>query len=343
MPSQTWQIAVDLLFPNHFPMQEVDGVAQLPEQLDPQSRIPRQSRDLGDAIVFIAPGESSRVPGVEEDLRWEVATLTVRLKNGVKDASNAIDAAMPYLDSTVETLSFQMQCPLPIQRLEAIDLSGLPVVGESRALETWTGFATPTFRPMSVPMGSVVGRLVPDLAVELDSEDRRANRALDWYLKALSARFEADHFIFLWIAVEILAADSGLTVTEPYRPRCGHTISFCPECDAPTTKVVQGPSIRRFLTEGFGIEGAIAKRLWDARQMLHGAHAFDSKVMFKLPELSQHLRAVLVTALKPRLGLSEEEPPYAIPTGISISPHMGLFGTREVTEDDLYPLGKADS
>lgn len=340
MAARTWQIAVDVLFPNDFPADIVDGAPQLPDRLEPQSRIPTQSRDLGDATVFIGPGESNRVPAVEGDLRLAVAVLTVRLENDVEDATAAVDAATPYLDRIMETLSFQMQFALQIQRLEVIDLSGSAAVGDTREVFIWSGFATPTFRPTSVPMQSLVGRRIPDLAVDLDPADRRANRALDWYLKALSAAFEADHFIFLWIATEILAADSDLNVSEPYRgPECGHVIQRCPQCDALTTKLVQGASMRRFLTEGFDVDEDTAKRLWVARQMLHGAHDFDSRVMVELPELSQHLRAVVVAALKPRLGLPDQGPPFAGPRGLSISPFAGVGGTREITQSDLTPLG----
>ena len=189
-------------------------------------------------------------------------------------------------------------------------------------------------------MQSLVGRLVPDLSIDLDPTDQKANRALDWYLKALTAAFEADHFIFLWIATEILAGDSDLKVSEPYRgPECGHVISHCPHCNAATTKPVQGASMRRFLTEGFGVDADMASRLWTARQMLHGRHDFDSKVMSELPELSQRLRAVVVAAFKPRLGIPDGEPPFAAPTGTSILPIAGLEGARAVNQSDLTPLG----
>jgi hypothetical protein len=154
------------------------------------------------------------------------------------------------------------------------------------------------------------------------------------------APFEADHFIFLWIASEILAADSDLKVSEPYRgPACGHVIAECPECRAPTTKPVQGQSMKRWLTEGFGVDEDLAQRIWKTRQMLHGAFAFESTVMDELPELAQCLRAVVVTEVKRRLRVPEDEPPYAAPTGLSISPYMGVGGRSRVSERDLNPLG----
>jgi hypothetical protein len=116
-------------------------------------------------------------------------------------------------------------------------------------------------------------------------------------------------------------------------------IAECPACDAPTTKPVQGLSMKRWLTEGFGVDEDVAKRIWEARQMLHGALAFDSTTMDELPELAQWLRAVLVTELKRRLRVPEHEPPFAAPTGPAISPHMGLSGRAKVSERDLNPLG----
>jgi hypothetical protein len=337
--TKTWQITADVLFPNQLTFGVVDGPPQVGDRLQPQSRIPTQQRDFAGATAFIRPGDSQRVPAVETDLRWAVAALTVRVESDAEDAAAAADAAVPYLDRVLEALSFQMQFSLQIQGLEGIDLTGPPAVGDEREFFRWSGFATPTFRPASVPMQSLIGRRIPDLMVDLDPADQRANRALDWYLKALTAQFEADHFIFLWIAAEILTADSDLKVSEPYLgPACGHVISHCPQCDAETTKPVQGASIRRFFTEGFGVDENIAKRLWRARQMLHGAYDFDSKVMNELAELSQHLRAVVVAALKPRIGIPDPEPPFAASTGLSISPFMGVGGTRKVTQSDLTPL-----
>lgn len=339
MAARTHQITANVVFPNEVAIPIVDGVPQFPDKLEPTSRIPTQTRDVGRATVFIRPGDAAHVPAVEHDLRLAVADVVVRLESDTEDLNAAVQAAVPYLDRVLESLSFQMQFALQIQGLEAVDLTGPPAVGDRRDYVRWSGYATPTFRPTAVPMESLLGRTIPDLDVDLDPSDRRANRALDWYLKALTAGFEADHFIFLWIATEILAADSDLKVSEPYRgPACRHLIADCPECGAPTTKPVWGASAKRFLTEGFGVDADIARRLWAARQMLHGAHDFDSQVMAELAELSQHLRAVVIAALKPRLGIPHDEPPFALPTGLSVVPFAGVGGTCEITERDLAPL-----
>jgi hypothetical protein len=342
MGARTWQVTADVVFPNHFAVDiDEQGEPQFPEHLEPQSRIPTAQREIGGASVFIYEGDRQlMLPHVRDDHRFSLGQLVVRLDTDAEDPLAATQEAVSVVDRVVESLSFQMQTALEIHGVRAIDLTGSPVVGEVRDFGQWSGFATPTFRPTSVPMESLVGRLVPDLGVDLDPGDARANRALDWYLKALTARFEADHFIFLWIACEILAADSELKVSEPYRgPACGHVIAECPACGAPTTKPVQGQSMKRWLTEGFGVDEEVAERIWKARQMLHGAFAFDSTRMDELPELTQWLRAVVVTELKRRLRLSEEEPPFAAPTGLSLSPHAGVSGSARLSERDLNPLG----
>jgi hypothetical protein len=339
---KTWQVTAEVLFPNEFPIEVVEGAPRPAEVLEPKSRIPAQQRELDGFTVFIRPGDPQRVPGAEGDIRVAVASLTARMESEAQTPTAAAEAAMPLLDRILESLSFQMQCALQIDALGVVDMTGEPAVGDMRALARWSGFPRPTFQLTAVPTESLVSRRVPDLTIDLDPTDEKANRALDWYLKALTARFEADHFIFLWIATDILAGDSDLKVREPFRGRCGHVIAQCPECEISTEKPVQGPSVKRFLTEGFGMDTDVAARIWEARQMLHGRHEFDSKVMQQLSELSQHLRAVVVAALKPRLGIPDDEPPFVATTGPSILPIAGLEGERPITQDDLTPLDKRE-
>jgi hypothetical protein len=341
MDVRTWQVTADVVFPNHLPVGiDAEGKPQWPQQLIPQSRIPAAHRQMDGADVFVYEGDKESIPQIRDDLRFALGQVAIRLESGADDPTSAIQEAAPFIDRVLESLSFQTQTALQIHSVRAIDLTGEPAVGDERACGEWSGFATPTFRATSVPMQSLVGRIVPDVNFDLDPNDAQANRALDWYLKALTAPFEADDFIFLWIACEILAADSDIKVSEPYRgPACGHVIGECPQCRAPTTKPVQGASMKRWLTEGFSVDEEVAKRLWKARQVLHGAHAFDSTIMDDLPELSQWLRAVVVAEVKRRLGVPDDEPPFAAPKGLTVSPSMGLEGTAKVSESDLNPLG----
>jgi hypothetical protein len=242
MDQRTWQVTAQVIFPTHIPMDiDSEGQAQLPSQLKPVSRIPKSYRELDGTRIFLRESENQQFL---DDFRYSVGELIVRLDSSGADPISAVQVASPIIDRVLESLSFQMQSALPIAALGVIELTGSPMVGEERPCAQWSGFATPTFRPASIPMESLVGRIIPDIDIDLDPEDPRANRALDWYLKSLTANFETDQFIFLWIACEILAADSGLEVREPYRvPKCRHEITACPQCGASTEARVQGPSM----------------------------------------------------------------------------------------------------
>ena len=247
--TRTWHVTVDVVFPNHFAL-EVDDAGRVrpPQQLTPQSRIPVGRRQLGGADVFVYKGEKQTAPpSVRDDLRFSLGHVSVRLVSAAPGPFAAIQEAVPIFDLVLESMSFQMQAPLQIVGADAIDLSGTPAVGEDREFGQWSGLTLPTFRPTALPMQSLSGRVLPDLDLDLPPSDRRANRALDWYLKALVAPYEADHFIFLWIACEVLAADSDFAVSGPYRGPCGHDIQTCPDCGAATTRHIQGPSMERWL------------------------------------------------------------------------------------------------
>jgi hypothetical protein len=56
MAAWTGQITADMVFPNELAIPIVDGVPQFPEKLEPKSRIPTQTRDVGGATVYIRPG-----------------------------------------------------------------------------------------------------------------------------------------------------------------------------------------------------------------------------------------------------------------------------------------------
>jgi hypothetical protein len=343
--TRTWQVTADVVFPNHLAVEiDVAGLPRPPQQLTPQSRIPCGRRQIGGADAFVYEVDKQTAPPwVRDDLRLSLGRIAVRLDSAAPDPFAAIEEAISILDCLLESISFQMQVSLQIRGAYAIDLSGSPAVGEDREFGQWSGLTLPTFRPTYIPTESLSGRLVPDLDLDLDPSDQRANRALDWYRKALVAPYEADHFIFLWIACEVLAADSDLKVSGPYRGPCGHEIEACPhpDCGAPTVRPIQGPSMKRWLVDGFGVSADIADLAWKTRQMLHGADAFSSGVVDRLPELNQWLRHVVVLELKSRFGMPTNEPPIATPVGLAISPHVGVSGTRKVTQEHLTPIVEA--
>jgi hypothetical protein len=330
-------VTAQVIFPNELGGTSAPG-GGLPTQLTPKSRVPTGRWQIDDADVFIYEADKGSLPQIRDDLRFGLGEIAVRRDSAVLEPLAAAQEAVPILDRVLESMSFQMQIALQVQGVRAIDVTGTPSVGDERECGQWSGLALPTFRPTSVPMGSLIGRLIPEPGLDLDPADTRAHRALDWYLKALAAQYEADHFIFLWTACEILAVDSDHAVEAPYKGRCGHIIERCPDCGSSTTRPVQGPSMKRWLTERFGMSGELADQVWKARQILHGAHTFQSAVIEELPELNQWLRHAVVTELKARLGVAADGPPLVAPTELTISPYMGVGGSSQVTERDVRPV-----
>jgi hypothetical protein len=84
-----------------------------------------------------------------------------------------------------------------------------------------------------------------------------------------------------------------------------------------------------------GVEEEAARRLWNARQVMHGARQLDSGVMNDLPELSQFLRAAVNGSLKEALGIPPDGPPLVEARKFSILPHTSLYGSRAILATDL--------
>lgn len=183
-------------------------------------------------------------------------------------------------------------------------------------------------------MGDVT-ELMPSLGLSFRELNDRERAAVDWYLKSIAAPMQMDRFIFLWISAEILWTLSDVSVEGPYRADCGHEIPDCPICGRSTSRQMRGRSIQRFLVESLGMDSDIARALWRARQVLHGAEHFDSELIGRLDELTQHLRAGVNQALKESLDIAPKDPPHVAVGQTSILPHVGLLGAREVTDDDL--------
>lgn len=334
MPNRTWHLNTLVLFPNDFPIPIGDGgEMQLPEQLVPVSRIPDEQVEIQGVHVRIR--EAAHQLPVDAALQFSTAEIVVRIEGEIETPEGAVSHGAPVLDEVLESLSFQMQFGMHTSSLDVLDMTGNPEVGELREHSTNGDFATPTFGRTAIPVQSLVGRQIPSLGVSLDRENRKVNRALDWYLKALSSRFETDHFICLWIACDLLAGEDATDVKAPYLTRCQHEITNCPECDEPIDRRVQGPTIKQWLVNEFGIEQSLANKIWDTRQILHGREAFDQNTIARLPSLNQTLRFVVVSALKAKLRLPAEEPPFVAPDGLTIIPGFGLVGQREVNENDL--------
>jgi hypothetical protein len=327
---RSWRVEAIMAFPTEIPLAPGGG---LPERIEPQSRVPSQTHDVCGTRVGLRPATDAEAEHREQHPNFSWGTMIAEVT--APEAAVAYERAVDAMEAVVESLSFQIQSPLQIHGIEAIDVTPPVEVGDDREFGQLTGYPLRRFRPASLQMTGVWTQVVPDLGVELATLDRRQRAALDWYLKALAAPYQVDQFMFFWIALEILSDLSPVKVEGPLIARCQHEIAQCPTCGKPTTRVVQGASRQRYLMEGFGIPEQLARELWKTRQILHGAEEFDSSVMDRLAELSQVLRAVVNAAIKDALGLPPDAPPIVQYGQTAISPHMGLGGTRRVEQSDL--------
>jgi hypothetical protein len=82
----------------------------------------------------------------------------------------------------------------------------------------------------------------------------------------------------------------------------------------------------------------MAREIWEARQIMHGAKHFDSSIMDRLADLSQVLRSVVNQALKVALDIDAHEPPLVGFGALSIMPNMAMGGTSKVDANDIAAL-----
>ena len=71
-----------------------------------------------------------------------------------------------------------------------------------------------------------------------------------WYLKAIATYYAVDRFIALWIALEILCTVDDVSVRQPVRLNCQHTLDQCPQCGKPTLRAVKGEALNLRLNLG---------------------------------------------------------------------------------------------
>jgi hypothetical protein len=284
-------------------------------------------------VVLRKPWKNFTVTGISDGLRTDLVELAFR----VPAISNkeAIELTTPTLDLIIDDISFQMQAPLKVYELEVIDVTPPVAVGEHRESILYP-----------VPNGYdqyKLSRSVSMVAMETVSLIRLRNSysifsqsaqdALDWYIKALHAQYDVDRFIFYWIAFEILYRELGEKVEEPTRLRCQHEIVACSQCGKSTSQVRQAASAQKYMAT-FGIDTQTAKKLWDMRQLVHGAKSFRPEKLIELATLTQILRYITLTALKyaqGKLGIDAPNVEFDAPN----MAFQALGGGRSINEGDL--------
>lgn len=273
-------------------------------------------------------------PGLPPQLAGaQVADLSLWID--AHDARDALDAATPLLEDLVDGLTFQLQRPITPVQLEVIDVTLPAVPGDERAgllLPFPQGFVPSTYFRTEPTPGPAV-RTNPELKL-LKPSSRKARAAFSWYVKALHTQYDADRFVMLTVALDLLYQASNIRVDEPYVAPCKHTIAECPKCMRSTARPVLGRGIRKFLTDRLGILDADAKRIWELRQIVHGDSDPKTWDLADLAMQTHGLQAALGDALKSAVGFGPDDSPQFRQPDTAVGPRW-LGVTRPLSDSDF--------
>lgn len=331
-----WRVRVQFVAPTAIPMPLGGGP---PTQLTFENRIPEQTRNYDDVIVNIrCTSPAAQSPGAPLNPGHVLCHLIADVV--ALDPHAAIVALASKIESVIDLMSFEMGTAISPGQTDVVDISEPVAVGDEREIVIFSG--SPFHRhirqvEMQVIQGLLHGRL-PDIK---SIPDAKVAAALRWVVKSLETDLIHDQFIFLWIALEILSDKYGNQVKMPYSGPCQHEIPNCPECGRETSQMVRGETLRKYLKE-LKVSGADANSLWKMRQIMHRAFPFKSEKLETLPALLQILRAAVVASLKVSLGWVPEAPPVVATSGLSITPALGVGGTRIISVEDITPLMSAE-
>ncbi len=311
-----------------------DEPGGMPKRLGSTPRIPvRSSLAVGDCVATI-----QRALGIADPMVPQTSPAELVLRSHASSLEEAVVATRDLAATLIDLLSFQMQIPVHIRQLEALDVSFPLAEGEEREMvlqpQAGNAFAG-LFFTGDMDFQWVIDTQVEGRLMDPPPLDSKPRLALWWYLKVLYTPFIIDQFLFLWTALEVLSPLQGDGVHAPYRGQCGHVIDRCPHCEAPTARRVQGETLVSLLRD-VGVHEASARRLWRVRQVIHGANRFKTlEDIREIGALVQVLRAAVLSLLKGEVGVPAWESPamHRVDGPVHTSPW--LLGRRTLDAQDI--------
>lgn len=332
---RTWRVNALVLAPMLTP----NAGPGLPQTLTFTSRLLPKVVTYGNLTVALLPSaavekEEDSTPDVALGLEW--AHLIADVPQ-TATPNEAVEAAIGVFEPIIDSLSFVLGSPLRLGAFDALDITQPVNEGDTREVQIYAGppFGT---NVSSVEMECIRGAQFVTLPDVVPAFDPKVSAAQRWFYKALSTALLHDQFIFLWIALENLCDLSPLSVAGPYQAPCKHSIKHCPECGRSTDKEIRGPTIRHYLEVSFGVSREVSGALWRMRQMMHGDINFDPLKLQELPRLIQPLRAAVASGIKRQVGIDNHAAPQVLSAGLSINPHLGMGGTRQIRGTNIEPL-----
>jgi len=301
-------------------------------------KIGTATTDLDPEMVRVRNGTavltSSSMPVPETHRSFR---LSARMA-GQSQIAGAVEEHSATLISLIDHLEFLLHKPLDIVSVSVCDVSPPLVIGERRECSSYASG------------GTVIGGrmlLVPnDMRWTISGEERcisltdyhtvsvKVETARWWYLKAIATYYAVDRFIALWIALEILCTVDDVSVKQPVRLDCQHTLDQCPQCGKPTLRAVKGEALKEYLGK-YGVENPDIKKMWQLRQVVHGKNLFGPADSKELTEQVGILQMVIFSGLKRHLGSAAEVAPTATPGGGPVIGWMAAGGNSEITAEDI--------
>ena len=151
---------------------------------------------------------SARVVEVAPEMRAQMqlppGTSVGKLALDVRasDGLTAVEYCRQALEALLDYLSFQLQSPVPVMQVQAIDVEPPLVCGEQRDMILISNYGRHKLAS-STALGNIATVRVPELPAINGQLSSASQRSLDWYIKALSSPYDVDRFIFFWICVEV--------------------------------------------------------------------------------------------------------------------------------------------
>ncbi len=338
-----WRVVAVINFPMEFILSKSSFSPG--QQTKATSRIPDEASLKVDGIsVGLRPWPGPPIPSFSsrrrEALRPEEQAALVFFL-AAENPELAYNKLEHLLEELLDDLSFQLQTAIQVFRLEVLDVTPPVELGMERYFSL-VEYSSAKFLPSSRPR-NLRTSFYPHLATSLGSASTRSRAALRWYVKGIDAHYAVDQFIFFWIALEILRSESGVSVSSPYRAKCGHEIPNCPTCGKQTSREEFGKSIIKFLIEEAGVEKTTAKKLWKFRQILHGTKDLTHEDISDLPRLAESTREAAIFALKKVLDWPSNEPPlFRTPMGPIITGVGINWNHKRVLDANDVALGLPD-
>lgn len=281
-------------------------------------------------LVPVSEGKSVFVAPVQNDERsWPGSPLLAWFDVQAEEPATALPPeAEIYLDELSDQLGFVWNYPVTIYDLSIVDVTSPAVAGDIRNTKIMAGYHLPKHRPSTFNLqDQQFGE--PNFS----EMPEPVHAALRWYSAASINQPDAQRFVALWIALEILARHKVAVTSAPYIAPCGHMIANCPECQQSTERSVEGKRIKSFLSDHLGMTKDDANVLWNVRQLVHGRHRFRPKDIETMPRATGLLWTVVRRALGAEFGLTYEGN-LAEPLAFS---WMAVSGTCVLNDEDLNP------